>query len=125
MLSYFLGKCICIQIDVFMHPLLFLCTYYNFVYTNIDFATFWILLILTSWVSSGIGMILSEALSPEPALLGATIVPLILGVFLGGIDPRLADLDAEMRGVCALSPVRWVASLRNPSPSDEFKAYWL
>mmetsp|Transcript_20834 Transcript_20834/g.39835 ORF Transcript_20834/g.39835 Transcript_20834/m.39835 type:complete len:609 (+) Transcript_20834:135-1961(+) len=107
MLSYFLGKCICIQIDVFMHPLLFLCTYYNFVYTNIDFATFWILLILTSWVSSGIGMILSEALSPEPALLGATVVPLILGVFLGGIDPRLADLDAEMRGVCALSPVRW------------------
>jgi hypothetical protein len=51
--AYFAAKNLSIGADNVLHPLLFLSTYYNFVYSNIPFYHFWLLLMLVAWASNG------------------------------------------------------------------------
>jgi hypothetical protein len=92
LLAYFLSKNVVIAFDNLLHPLLFYASYTQFVYSNLSFVIFWMHLVVVGFATSGIGMTLSILLRSDTALLGSALLPLVSGVFLAGIDPRVLAL---------------------------------
>ena len=91
-LAYFLSKNAVIAFDNLLHPLLFYASYTQFVYSNLSFVIFYMHLVAVGFATNGIGMTLSMFLGSDTALLGSALLPLVSGVFLAGIDPRVLVL---------------------------------
>lgn len=109
-LAYFLSKNLVIAFDNLLHPLLFYAAYTQFVYSNLNFVIFWMHLVAVGWATNGIGMTLSMFLRSDTALLGSALLPLVSGVFISGIDPRVLALKhAQLEFLSHFSFARCVA----------------
>lgn len=108
-LCYFISKNCVSLLDVFWRPIVFLVVYYNLIMPRSTFFWYLYVLFFVVWACSGMGIFLSVLLKPTDALLTGVIFPLVMGVFLGGVNPKLADMSDGTWTLAGCSFSRWAA----------------
>ncbi|KAK3280069.1 hypothetical protein CYMTET_12076 [Cymbomonas tetramitiformis] len=123
-LCYFISKNCVSMLDVFWRPLVFLVVYYNLIMPRTTFGWYLYVLSFVVWACSGMGIFLSVLLKPTDALLTAVIFPLVTGVFLGGVNPKLADMSDGTWTLSGCSFSRWAGealSILEFKREDDYK----
>ena len=101
-LSYFVAKNLVFMADVIILPLAYTIAFRILSRPTMPFREMAVALVLGAWATSGIGMFISTLLHPNQALLLGVLSALILGGFLAGVNPKIADLGS-------LSFITWVS----------------
>lgn len=86
---------------------LFVAPYWNLIVPDVSFLDTWWVFIGVHFACSGGGMLLSVCFAPIPALLSGVMLPLIIGGFLNGISPPLAEMTPLLRSFADISYSRY------------------
>ena len=102
-LPYFVGNTLVDLYYVLLAPLLFVGPYWNLTLPGTTVANYGVVSMAVVWWSSGVAYMLSAALPPKSTLVATVFLCLIVGAFISGLDPTVA----QSRG----KPMEWVLSL--------------
>jgi hypothetical protein len=105
--EYFLSKAALEACIVIIYPAVFSIVFYFTILPEFDFLTFFKVIILVHWSTSGIGMLLACILSPTTALLGSVLIPIGLGGFFSGLSPLYSSFTQVQKLISCLSNTRW------------------
>ncbi|KAK3236453.1 hypothetical protein CYMTET_53411 [Cymbomonas tetramitiformis] len=107
MLSYFVAKNMVLCSDLLWQPMIFLAGYYSMIPYACSFQYYLLALVVMSWAATGIGVLCVMVFEVTSALMATTTTILVLGVFFGGVEPKLSELGTITSRVADLSYSRW------------------
>jgi hypothetical protein len=87
-ITLFLSLTIVHLFEIFLLPLVYSYVYYAFVYPMIPFKYYYMVLLMTAWVASGLSYIGSALFSPTNALVATIAFVLVFDSFLNGKRKR-------------------------------------
>ena len=91
----------------FLYPLVFVAVYLPLAKPQASFATVWGIFAATYFAMAGLGLLLSVICRPVPALMIGTMLPLVIGGFLSGVNPPVNQMSAVMAFFANFSFTRW------------------
>ena len=106
-LSYFCSLVLVELHRAFLYPLVFVSAYLPLAKPQAHFPTIYIVFCATYFAMAGLGLLLSVVCRPVPALMIATMLPLVIGGFLAGVNPPVNQMSSIMALVSNLSFTRW------------------
>eukprot|EP00475_Leptophrys_vorax_P004996 TRINITY_DN13004_c0_g1_i1.p1 TRINITY_DN13004_c0_g1~~TRINITY_DN13004_c0_g1_i1.p1 ORF type:complete len:553 (+),score=127.25 TRINITY_DN13004_c0_g1_i1:445-2103(+) len=106
-LAYIVAKVLMQSVEVLFYPLVFAIVFFGTIYPRGVFLDVYEVLFMIYFVGSGMGMVFSTIAEPQNALLLAVLVPLSLGGFVSGTNPRYNEMSAFGHAFASLSFVRW------------------
>lgn len=86
---------------------LYVAPYWNLIVPDVSFLSTWWVFIGVHFACSGGGMLLSVCFAPISALLSGVMLPLIIGGFLNGVSPPLAEMSPVLRFFADISYSRY------------------
>ena len=86
---------------------LFVAPLWNLIVPDVSFLSTWWVFIGVHFACSGGGMLLSVCFAPISALLSGVMIPLIIGGFLNGVSPPLAEMSSVLRFFADISYSRY------------------
>jgi len=105
--SYF---CSLVLVEVhraFLYPLVFSAAYVPFAKPEAHFLTIYGVFVAAYFAMAGLGLLLSVICRPVPALMIGTMLPLVVGGFISGVNPPVNQMSPIMALVSNLSFTRW------------------
>ena len=91
----------------FIYPLVFVASYVPLAKPQAHFATIYGVFAATYFAMAGLGLLLSVVCRPVPALMIGTMLPLVIGGFLSGVNPPVNQMSDLMALASNLSFTRW------------------
>ena len=80
----------------FIYPLVFVAAYVPLAKPQATFLTIWGIFVATYFAMAGLGLLLSVVCRPVPALMIGTMLPLVIGGFLSGVNPPVNQMSTMM-----------------------------
>ena len=108
-LMYGIAEMLVGMVDCLWIPAAYWATHNAIVQHEIKMPDAWYVMFLVAFANTGFGYFASVVVPPFATLLTSVVVPLILGVFLGGVNPKLSEMSTGMRNLSKLSYSRWAA----------------
>ena len=105
--SYFLSLILVELHRAFLYPLVFVSAYLPLAKPQAAFHTIYFVFCATYFAMAGLGLWLSVICRPVPALMIATMLPLVIGGFLAGVNPPVNQMSSLMAFVSNFSFTRW------------------
>ncbi|KAL0037315.1 hypothetical protein WJX79_001603 [Trebouxia sp. C0005] len=105
--AFFFGHAAMHMIDILVQPAIFMSLYYTLTLPEIKFVDYYIVAVLVTWYTSGLGYLVSVVMAPQNSMVAAVAVCMIVGGFLNGVEPRYRSLSPVMKHVFGLSYARW------------------
>jgi hypothetical protein len=93
--AYFLTKNLIFILDAIALPLIFGTVIRVFLTPQLSVATHFSVLLLISWSTTGLGLMISTLVPPASSLLVGVMAPLVLGGFLSGASPVFEPLSVQ------------------------------
>ena len=105
--SYFCSLILVELHRAFLYPLVFVSAYLPLAKPQAAFHTVYIVFCATYFAMAGLGLLLSVVCRPVPALMIGTMLPLVIGGFLAGVNPPVNQMSDMMVFVSNFSFTRW------------------
>ena len=105
--SYFFSLVLVELHRAFIYPLVFVSTYLPLAKPQASFDTVYFVFCATYFAMAGLGLFLSVVCRPVPALMIGTMLPLVIGGFLAGVNPPVNQMSSLMAFVSNFSFTRW------------------
>ena len=105
--SYFFSLILVELHRAFAYPLVFVSAYLPLAKPQAAFHTIYFVFCATYFAMAGLGLLLSVICRPVPALMIATMLPLVIGGFLAGVNPPVNQMSSLMAFVSNFSFTRW------------------
>ena len=106
-MSYFCSLILVELHRAFIYPLVFVAAYLPLAKPQASFDTIYLVFCATYFAMAGLGLFLSVVCRPVPALMIGTMLPLVIGGFLAGVNPPVNQMSPLMAFVSNFSFTRW------------------
>ena len=106
-LAFFLAKNAIFLVDTVFLPIAYLIPVRGLITPVLDLWSHVGATILSSWATTGLGILISIVFEPKHSLLVAVLLSLVLGGFLSGFSPFLSSYSDAVLWIPGLSWNRW------------------
>ncbi|KAL0020410.1 hypothetical protein WJX77_000240 [Trebouxia sp. C0004] len=121
--AFFFGHAAMHMIDILVQPAIFMSLYYTLTLPEIKFVDYYIVAVLVTWYTSGLGYLMSVVMAPQNSMVAAVAVCMIVGGFLNGVEPRYRSLSSVMKHVFGLSYARWSTEAISAREFSQYEYY--
>jgi len=105
--AYFLSLMTIELHRAFVYPAIFCACYSPLAKPQAAYTTIYGVFVATYFAMSGLGLLLSVIVRPVPALMIGTMLPLVIGGFLSGVNPPVKNMSSMMAFASNFSFTRW------------------
>ena len=114
----------------FIYPLVFVASYLPLAKPQASFLTIYGIFVAAYFAMAGFGLFLSVVCRPVPALMIGTMLPLVIGGFLSGVNPPVNEMSTVMALFANISFTKWaveplgMAEAAFPQVYGSDNVYW-